>query len=111
MGGSVGVFLDFLALGSLADLVIVICTLSQFSVVWRVELFNNDAVIPKVVCRLPGVHVVCRVASPLGTVREFVSAESIVDHFFNFVFLFSLYLDSRRTGLYLSVEFLGFVRF
>ena len=85
-GGGVGVFPYFSARGSLADLVMVTCTQSWFPGVPGVELFDGDAGIFEVFCRVPGLVVFWRVTGPLGTVLEFVSVKARVDDFFEFVF-------------------------
>ena len=84
-GGGVGVFSP-LGGGSEIDLVMVTCTQSWFSGVPGVELFDGDAGIFEVFCRVPGLVVFWRVTGPLGTVLEFVSVKARIDDFFEFVF-------------------------
>ena len=72
-GGGVGVFSRFSARGSLADLVMVTCTQSWFPGVPGVELFDGDAGIFEVFCRVPGLVVFWRVTGPLGSVLEVAS--------------------------------------
>ena len=78
------------------DLVMVMCTQSQFSGVPGVEIFNGDVGIFEVFCGVPGLVVFWRIIGPLGTVLEFVSVKTIVDDFFEFLFCFSVYLNRRR---------------
>ena len=51
------------------------------------------------------------VSFPLSSVLELVVVESRVDDFFEFVFVFSFYLDRRRGFLYLQGESVVLVRF
>ena len=98
-GGSVGVFSPLTGGGSEVDLVMVTCTQSWFPGVPGVELFNGDAGIFEVFCRVPGLVVFWRVTGPLGTVLEFLSVKARVDDFFEFVFWFSVYFNRRRRSL------------
>ena len=71
-GSSVGVFSPLKGEGSEVDLVMVTCTQSWFPEVLGVELFDGDADILEVFCRVPGLVVFWSVTSPLGTVLEVV---------------------------------------
>ena len=72
-GGGGGVFSPLTGGGSEVDLVMVTCTQSWFLRVPGVELFDGDAGIFEVFCRVPGLVVFLGVTGPLGSVLELVS--------------------------------------
>ena len=78
----------------------VMCTKSWFPGVPGVELFDGDAGIAKVFCAgVQGLIMFWKVTGLLGTVLKVVSVEARVDGFFEFVFGFSVYLNSQRRSL------------
>ena len=98
-GGGVGVFSPLAGRGLKADLLMVTCTQSWFTGVPGVELFCGDAGIVEVFCWIPGLIMFRRVTGPLGSVLEFVTVEAGVNDFFEFVLVFSVYLNRRRRNL------------
>ena len=99
LGGGVGVLSPLAGRGSLADLLMVTCTQSWFPGVPGVELFRGEAGILEDFCWIPGLIVFRRVTGPLGSVLEFVTVETRVNDFFEFVLGLSAYLNRRRRGL------------
>src|ERR1700743_3868706 len=87
----------------------IVVTPSWFMRITVMKSFDCVSGMFEVTGRIPDFVVIRRVTGPLGRVLKFVIVESRVDDLFEFVFVFSFYLNRWRWFLNRPEEFVVFV--